>query len=149
MITTQKIVDKVNDLLYSANPTCFFYIQTPPQDFKRPAIYIEITSQSSDDNNFSYVDEEITLQIVYFGIRDNAHISSKSNLVTTLDTIKNVFKGGHIVVDDRTVKVVSISGAPQDNEIYISVSFSYTEDRPITAPTYIPATEIKINLKEG
>ena len=149
MITTQKIIDFVNVLLYEKHPECTVYIQTLPKDYRKPAICIEVTSQGSEDNNISLIDEEVTLQIIYSMTPDNKHISTKTSLIAVSDSIKSVFKFGYITVENRTLRISSLTGGPGDNDIYISVTFNYIQERPVIEASYVVASEVKINQQEA
>jgi len=149
LITTQKIIDFVNVLLYEKHPECTVYIQTLPKDYRKPAICIEVTSQGSEDNNISLIDEEVTLQIIYSMTPDNKHISTKTSLIAVSDSIKSVFKFGYITVENRTLRISSLTGGPGDNDIYISVTFNYIQERPVIEASYVVASEVKINQQEA
>lgn len=143
MITIMKIINAVNKMLYQAYPDSDFHIQEIPEGFKRPSFFIDLISDSSKDNNILLTDDKVNIQVVYFAPENEHKIRLKENQLEVYSNIKSLFKKGFVQVEDRAVKIENLEGAPRDNEVYLTIDFSFTEEKPQESQEYDLIGEIK------
>jgi hypothetical protein len=144
VITVQKIIDEVNSLILEKYPENTFYIQDIPEGFERPSFFIEMVNNPSSDANKFTTEEEVSLQITYFAAVDDYYSSDMINKLAVCETVKTIFKKGFIVIGDQTIMITSLNSEPRGNEIFISTTLQYFEDRPLDTEEYEIANDLQI-----
>lgn len=144
MITIQKVIDSINDILYALYPTYMCYIQDIPKDFERPSFFIQFVTDGSTDMSRAVTEEEITIEVVYFAPVNDFQIAEKTDALSMYQRVKDIFRKGFIPVEDRAVKVSGLNGETRGNEIYLVIDFTYFEDRPQEAENYQTMQDLQI-----
>lgn len=65
------------------------------------------------------------------------------------DTLKGIFKKGYFFVGDRAVKIIQLTGAPRNSEIYLTLNLTITEQKQDDVQAAQVATDVQVNLKGG
>jgi hypothetical protein len=156
LITTQKIIDTVNQLLVNQYPTFTVYIQKVPEGFERPSFFIQQVTEDSSDFSVSLTNENLILQLVYFAPVSDYYIEDELNQLTVHGMLKIIFNKGFINVEDRAIKIKNNQGFTRDNEAYRTLEFDYIEGRPTDSditgipPASVPNMDnIVLNLNQG
>lgn len=128
MVTTLKIMNKVNEILAQLYPSCTLYIQQTPGDMERPSFLICLDTDRSEDSGRLSAMETTAVKIKYSAPVEGT-VPEELKPVNVYDGIKSFFRKGYLNLEGRAIKNVLTRGGTEDNEIFLIVKFVYMEDR--------------------
>lgn len=145
ILSSTKILDKINRLLIEKYPDYTVYIDVCPKDFDRPSFLIELITIRR-----SPVNKRTVREIVYFSITcfDETDEYSDSNLFAVQQEILNIFKAGYIKVDDRAIAVKASPGGRNFDQAYIDLQFEYFDNLSDEEDTAPKIKDVYIKVKE-
>lgn len=127
------------------------YIDTMPQDFKRPSFYIELVNSKDTDLNSEAQRREMTFQIIYFGRKDNFNNVSTLDQYATWSVLEKIFYRVLEVDKDKRdyKKIVSNELFIKDDLLYMTLrlDFGYIIEDNILDPGEIYELMQELNLK--
>ncbi|MCX8132017.1 MAG: hypothetical protein N3I35_18210 [Clostridia bacterium] len=129
MINVERIIENIVQVLSQKYPAFSFYLHSIPENISGPSFNIYLDTDRSEDNNRFQTNEITSIGIVYYSPAQEQPGDGLSP-ISVYSGMKNIFRKGYFVVDDRTLKVALIRGGKQNNTIYLIVKFVYSDDRP-------------------
>lgn len=112
-------------------PNHSIYINNISQGFKRPSFYINLVSFNAEDLVKGELNKDVTIEVVYFApINERGQCDKLAQHVTHM-SLTNLFSSQALTVktepneEDVRIKITGISGGPRDNEVYMTIDFSY------------------------
>ena len=107
---------------FETNP---IYIDTMPQDFKRPSFYIELVNSKDTELNLGAQRREMTFQITYFGPKDNFNNVSTLNQYAVWNTLEKIFYRSLKVNDNDYKKIEDIDFIIKDDLLIMTLRLDF------------------------
>jgi hypothetical protein len=148
MTTIRDITDAINAALVKALPAAAAHIDACPEGFSRPAYLIALKSVSRSSVNKSTQSVLASIQITYFGEMDDKGVCDRDELHDAQQTIANIFAGGCFAVGDRHLEVAAAGADGQEGSTAVAATFSFFDDRGITAETLPVMGTVATTVKE-
>lgn len=127
------------------------YIDTMPQNFKRPSFYIELVNSKDTDLNAEAQRREMTFQIIYFGRKDNFDNVSTLDQYAAWSILEKIFYRT-LEVNKETndyKKIVSNELFIKDDLLYMTLrlDFGYIVEENSLDPEEMYELMQELNLK--
>ncbi len=149
MITSEQIINAVNVLMVDAIEAIKqVHINVMPEDFERPALFIENPRYTREDVNFSTVRVTTLLALTYFGAIDEHAISDTAELRAAQDAMMAVFDKRYVLVGDRALKCGATIGSTGFDMTAVDVTFTFNDERYGTAETLPVAAAVTTTIKQ-
>jgi hypothetical protein len=154
------VINAMRALIAQSFPNIPIYISNQGEGFQRPSFFISYINSSTKNLSKLVFNNTVTIQIVYFAPLDDYKNVQMANQWQTWDTLKEIFNVGFFNVTNtgsstlcNVAKIINITGAPRNAEIYLNVNLQITEqrtdfDNDMSSNTQL-MENIKLNIQEG
>lgn len=142
-----KVLDSICEKIAGVFVEEPIYIQNVPEDFKRPSFFVTMMAYQDTDMTHDFQRRQQSFQIVYFGKKDEYNTVDAVDQYATYAMLSSIFNTKSLQVEDRYLKIDSISGGPKDAEIYMTLKLDYTFTPELLNPEEVYMLMKEINLK--
>ncbi len=105
------------------------YTSNQGEGFARPSYLVSLVTTDTKNMSKLVFNNLITIQIVYFAPLDDYKNVNVENQWATWDTLKSIFDVGFFTTVKGVAKIINITGAPRNGEIYLNINLQITEQR--------------------
>lgn len=148
MVSVKDITDAINAKLVKVLPEAQAHIDACPEDFSRPAYLIALNKISRSDVNRTTQSVQTVIQIAYFGELDDKGVCDRDALHEAQNKIMDIFAEGSFAVGDRHLEVAAAGADGQKGSTAVAATFSFFDDRGITAETLPVMGTVATTVKE-
>lgn len=123
-------INSISTAIMSKFKNSPIYIEGEPRDFERPSFYITFIAGDNDELNRRMYMENMTFQIVYFGVLNEFNKPDVERQLEDFSTLKKLFNRGYLELvgkDKRVAKITGTSFDKRDNEVYIDLTLQLSK----------------------
>nr|WP_242659915.1 hypothetical protein [Desulfitobacterium hafniense] len=109
-------------------PDHTIYVDLPPEPLAHPSFMIELVTANRSPVSCRTVQETVYFTITCFDITDDEP-GNITNLLLTQQGVLDLFRAGHLTIQDRKISVTASPGGHNADQAYVDLQFEYFEDR--------------------
>lgn len=127
MITLTDILNKISAVIAEVFPERYVHINQMPDQYERPAFYLDLVTTRRTRNNVGVDETEIYLTLT---ITEKLTVERKGDQLAALqdmETVLGLFRMEKLPVGDRVLPVKASSGGQSEGEAYVELTVTLRE----------------------
>lgn len=153
MLSPNKIMDAVEELIGERFPSETFYRNVTPVEFTRPSFLIAYGPQKMQDASADTLELEVAVVIDIFAQADKRNNSPVEELLRRMMAVQELFAveglrvGGAEDPERRVLHVKANTGACNFDYAEVTIVLNYLDDRPTEGKSWPLMGEVEVETK--